>query len=195
MNQKKCKRCGEVKDATEFSSGRGTCKPCRREIEKARYHVPAVKARHAIARRKWYAENRQMVLEQKSYYGKRDDVAKRDLARKKMRYQTQEAYRKVVKTRRDRYYANNAHVFRARDARRRALLLKATPKWADQKAIRSFYKLAELVTKETGIRHEVDHIVPLRGRNVSGLHVEMNLQVISRSENRRKFNKLVQDIV
>lgn len=51
------------------------------------------------------------------------------------------------------------------------------------------YHIAELRTKMTGIAHHVDHIIPLRGKNVSGLHVPLNLQVITFSENQRKTNK------
>jgi len=40
-------------------------------------------------------------------------------------------------------------------------------------------------------QHEVDHIVPLRGHLVSGLHTISNLQYITKSENRRKGNRLV----
>lgn len=46
------------------------------------------------------------------------------------------------------------------------------------------------MTRETGIAHEVDHIYPLQGRNVCGLHVETNLRVITRSANRKKNNRV-----
>jgi 5-methylcytosine-specific restriction endonuclease McrA len=65
-----------------------------------------------------------------------------------------------------------------------------TPAWADLKAIREVYKTAARLTKETGIPHEVDHVVPLQGETVSGLHVHTNLQVLTRSENRKKGNAL-----
>lgn len=49
--------------------------------------------------------------------------------------------------------------------------------------------LAALRTKTTGIRWEVDHIVPLVHPQVCGLHVETNLRVIPAIENRRKGNR------
>ena len=67
----------------------------------------------------------------------------------------------------------------------------ATPKWLtlDQhrQMLAIFIKAAEL-TKELG-PHEVDHIIPLCGQNVSGLHVPWNLQILPRFENRSKHNK------
>ena len=56
-------------------------------------------------------------------------------------------------------------------------------------AIRDVYLRAEQMTKETGVPHHVDHVIPLRGKNVSGLHVENNLAVIRWDENLRKGNK------
>lgn len=78
-------------------------------------------------------------------------------------------------------------------SKRRAIKKNAFPKWLtseDLKNILDMYLKAENMTKETGIKHEVDHIIPLQGENVCGLHVPWNLQVISLSENRKKGNKI-----
>jgi hypothetical protein len=61
--------------------------------------------------------------------------------------------------------------------------------WANVEAIAALYATAALLTRTTGRSHFVDHIVPLKGRKVSGLHVENNLRIIERSENARKSNK------
>ena len=71
--------------------------------------------------------------------------------------------------------------------------LKATPIWLtklDKELIIKKYELAGQLTQSTGILHHVDHIIPLQGRIVSGLHVLENLQVIPAIENQRKSNRL-----
>jgi hypothetical protein len=60
--------------------------------------------------------------------------------------------------------------------------------WANQDAILEIYRHAEYMTRTTGRLHVVDHIIPLQGRTVSGLHVETNLRVVEHSENARKHN-------
>jgi hypothetical protein len=85
---------------------------------------------------------------------------------------------------------NNKGKRNAIDMRRKASLIQRTPKWADLKKIKDFYIEAERLTKETGIPHEVDHIIPLQGKLVSGLHVHNNLQILTRSENRSKKNTI-----
>lgn len=55
--------------------------------------------------------------------------------------------------------------------------------------IKAMYMLASSLTKTTGIQWHVDHIIPLQGKNVSGLHVPENLQVIQGSLNNMKSNK------
>ena len=85
-----------------------------------------------------------------------------------------------------RYHEANPHKRNAATARRYARRKQAVPPWASAEAISWFYLCARAVTEETGVPHEVDHIIPLRGKLVSGLHVETNLQVIPAMENRRK---------
>ena len=70
----------------------------------------------------------------------------------------------------------------------RAKRVKRTVRWADRAAIKKIYFEAYRLSRKTGIPHEVDHIFPLLGEFVSGLHVEGNLQIISQLENRKKSN-------
>lgn len=83
--------------------------------------------------------------------------------------------------------ANRAKVIAA-IARREAGIDLRTPRWADADAIRAVYELAQRLSKETGIAHHVDHVIPLHGRLVSGLHVAENLRAIPAIENKRKSN-------
>jgi hypothetical protein len=67
----------------------------------------------------------------------------------------------------------------------------ACPAWADRNAIASVYREAAALTSSTGVPHDVDHIVPLAGKNVCGLHVEWNLRAIPAADNRKKSNKVI----
>jgi hypothetical protein len=77
----------------------------------------------------------------------------------------------------------------ATTARRRAKLAQATPPWADHDAIRVVYEMAAAHTDLFGIPYHVDHIVPLAGKNVCGLHVPANLQILPGRDNQRKGNR------
>ena len=77
-------------------------------------------------------------------------------------------------------------------AKRRTKKLQATPEWLTEDdfwLIDEIYELAALRTKTTGIKWHVDHIVPLQGKKVCGLHVPWNLQVITFTDNMQKSNK------
>jgi len=73
---------------------------------------------------------------------------------------------------------------KAKDAKRRALKLKAIPKFANLDKIKEIYKNCPK-------GYHVDHIIPLNNPIVCGLHVEWNLQYLSAKENCSKGNKLL----
>jgi hypothetical protein len=74
-------------------------------------------------------------------------------------------------------------------AKRHAAKLNRTPQWADLMAIKEIYRIARSLTVSTGIKHHVDHVIPLQGKLVSGLHTEANLQILMWRENMIKNNK------
>ena len=84
---------------------------------------------------------------------------------------------------RNRQYKNE------KEARRRARKLSATPAWlteSDLDEMRAIYAEAQRLTNETGILHHVDHIYPLKGRTVCGLHCPLNLQILTATDNLSK---------
>ena len=96
-------------------------------------------------------------------------------------------YKQAHKERNPEYYKSLTSVRKRRHR-------QATPKWitAEQKlAMRQLYLQAMELTKLTGERYVVDHIVPLISDEVCGLHVPWNLRVITQEENLKKSNKLL----
>jgi hypothetical protein len=86
----------------------------------------------------------------------------------------------------------NPAPYAANAAKYRAVKLQRTPGWlgkAELSAMRQFYALAAQQTKTSGFSWHVDHIVPLQGATVSGLHVPSNLQVIPAAQNIAKHNR------
>ncbi len=73
--------------------------------------------------------------------------------------------------------------------RKNLYLRRATPPWADKKAIRRIEEEAERLSTQMGIHMEVVHEIPIRGRTVCGLHIPGNLRVVSKSwKNLRRFS-------
>jgi 5-methylcytosine-specific restriction endonuclease McrA len=71
-------------------------------------------------------------------------------------------------------------------------LSQATPIWLTKEhwaVMNAMYKEAKRLSRETGIRHEVDHIHPINGKTLSGLHVPWNLQILTQSANVAKSNR------
>ena len=123
------------------------------------------------AKKEYYARNKEAVIARAQ---SRPDEQKR-------------AYKK-------RHKVNNPDMYKELVSLRRRRFRNATPKWLTQEQkmeIRLKYRLAIELSRATGIRHAVDHIVPLYGDTVCGLHVPWNLQVLTQEENLKKYNKLL----
>lgn len=76
---------------------------------------------------------------------------------------------------------------RSLKGKRRALKVLATPKWLSDKDIASINE----IYKNCPVGYEVDHIIPLQGNGVVGLHVPWNLQYLTKADNIKKGNKYV----
>jgi hypothetical protein len=185
MDRKPCNKCGNEKPCTaEFYS--------RDKAAKGGYsHRCKVCA--AAAHKAWReGKNREEFLEEER---------RRHAALRANPIQKEKARLRLNKWRRDNPEKAKAqrhsqpHMKAERERARQATKINATPAWADREAIRAVYAHARKMTEETGIPHEVDHIIPLRGRTVTGLHVHQNLRVIPESENVRKGNRLMPELL
>jgi hypothetical protein len=103
----------------------------------------------------------------------------------KHRERSRKHYKKNIeyyKIRNKKHYEENKNSYHFRSALRRKEVKIRTPKWANLEKIKKFY-----LERKKG--YHVDHIVPLQGKNVSGLHVENNLQYLTAKQNISKGNK------
>lgn len=207
----KCYRCGIDKAEAAFSPNNDACKPCKAEQarqwrERNKDKVAAYQKAYAQSQsskeaslryrtrnrarvlenaRAWYMANREKRL---AYY-----VGNEKIAATRKRYRENNKEREAARVA---AYAK-AHPERARatTARYRARKQMAVAKWANESAIAAIYKDAARVSLELGVPHSVDHIVPVQGRTVCGLHVEYNLRVIPSVLNSAKGNKLLPELL
>ncbi len=101
------------------------------------------------------------------------------------KWQQDPANKDRVLARTQRWDKKNPDKKRSYVLKRRANIAQRTPSWADLKAIRLFYKNCPK-------GYEVDHIIPIQGSGVSGLHVLWNLQYLTKAQNRAKGRTYVQ---
>ena len=178
------------------------------EARKA-YQKEYAAKRKAYARVKaWRAANPDKVVEQNRRYAKKNVdkvrakalhsrhknlnvVRERDRSNAK---KYREAHKDKVVVGKKRYAQENKGKINAAVAKRKSAKLLRTPKWLTEDdiwLIKEAYDLAALRTKMFGFSWHVDHVVPLQGKSVSGLHVPTNLRVIPGVENIRKGNRVV----
>lgn len=175
----------------------GDCTECGRAKARARYE------RHGVEIREYQRERHQTCKEKIKASKARRREAIRAADRK--RYERDKPKRLILarkwharnpeKTAGSKrgWAARNKEHMAANVALRRATFKRSAPAWLtpEQKlAIKKIYAEARRLTVETGIRHEVDHIYPLRNRLCCGLHVPWNLQILPFDQNMKKSNRL-----
>ena len=178
MTAKVCSKCKKEKPLDSFHKGKGyrfgvksTCKVCCKFIDSERYSEK--KDQISANNLRWKKENPEKVKEIQSRSRQKNQVKRNETLRS--------------------WRVENPDKVRQHQASRRASKLNATPDWltGPQKAhIARTYTLAKLMEDITNAPHHVDHIVPLQGENICGLHVPWNLQVLPARDNLRKGNRL-----
>jgi hypothetical protein len=171
---KTCTVCGTIKAVAAFEPQRRQCIDCRKAIMKTN-------------RAKYYARTRESALANIKEWRKNNEERRRavrkaeyeknaDIARQAARKYRQENKAKVNAWSRKHQLART---------RRTPLWLSADDHWMIEQA----YELAQLRSNLFGFEWQVDHVVPLQGKLVSGLHTPYNLQVIPARDNRSKSNR------
>jgi len=202
-----CNKCKEEKLFSAFCKNRGhkdgynsRCKVCVKESEQAnKDQIRIYQAEYREANKDkaaaYHAEYREANKDRLIA----DSIAYRAANKDRIAAQKADYYltNKEQKSAYDAVYRKtNRDKVNARSAKRRATKLQATPLWLteeDKMRILKFYTEAKRLESVTGQKYHVDHIIPLQGEIVCGLHVPWNLQVLSAVENRDKSNKLLEN--
>jgi len=92
-----------------------------------------------------------------------------------------EWHKKWISQNPDKVYAYNSN--------RRALKISATPGWYQEDKVEEIFATCIRISSESGIKHNVDHIVPLNSSYVCGLHWHGNMQILTQTENFSKHNR------
>lgn len=164
-----CKDCNEEKPLKPRGNNRyySWCVDCQKVRNKAYYQANKDKC-YANGKR-WVDKNRE----------KHNATCRNSYVKNKDRHRKNVYDWRVRNEEKQKAYTN----FRRRRQR------SATPPWANLLQIKQMYMFAQHISKKTGIKHHVDHVIPLNGEFVSGLHVIENLAVVPALDNIRKSNQ------
>jgi len=202
-----CSKCNQMKSFDEFDQSKNRrgfkpwCKTCNKEYNDTYYEDNSDYIKQKTLN--YYYENYDIEVERriKYHYDHRDEILENkrimrqneEFKQNKAIYDASyyEIYKEEIKENIYQWKINNPAKVREIQEFYRIAKLQATPKWIDREEILKYYIEARRLTEETGILYSVDHIIPLQGENVCGLHVPWNLQVITQSENCRKNNKVL----
>lgn len=182
-----CVECGAVKQRAHYERNRDEYLKRQRDWQQANRD----KAR--MASKNWKINNAERVKTYQAQYARDNSEALIEAARER-RLADPEKHRNWQR----RWNENNRGRKNALTAAYAKHVKLATPRWLNQKdwaEITSRYDEAARISRETGSPHHVDHIIPLRGKWVSGLHVPENLRVVPAAENARKKNRFLPELL
>jgi hypothetical protein len=181
---KSCSKCLVVKPLSEFSKDKyqkdglcARCKSCRKQ------HYEDNKQYESNRQKIYFEKNREDYREKAKVYYQLNKSAFKERARAWYEKNKDSA---IVNCRNWRERNRIRVAGYTRERRRKQAV--ATTAWADMELMESMYLMASELTKETGIKYSVDHIVPITSDIVCGLHCEDNLQILTLSENSEKSN-------
>jgi hypothetical protein len=187
---KTCNRCGETKELELFSKAsscrdghRNYCKTCHSKYKHSWYK--ANQLYHYIKCKDWNKRNPEKGKEYKAKYNQKPESK---ILAKQYRY----LHKTHIANTKSTWLKSNRWKATATGARYKAAKLQRTPIWVDEDdlwLVKEAYDLAEKRSIMTNISWHVDHIIPLQGKIVSGLHVIANLQVIPAKLNISKGNR------
>lgn len=183
MDTKRCSACREHLPVEEFSPSANQCRVCRR-LTSAKYRA----SNRALCNERSRISESKNQEKYKARHARYRERSPDKVAAKRERYRAKhgERWKQLIRD----WAQKNADRKAESCARRYAQKTQATPLWADKEKIAGFYQEAAERTRASGVLHVVDHIVPLRGKTVCGLHVHTNLRVITQTENLKKGNRL-----
>jgi len=139
----------------------------------------------------WVESNKEHVKARKRKY--RQNLSREKLDQENLKARIRyHANKEKQSIRKKLYRSKNKHITNANAAKRRAAQLNRTPKWVtefDLFKIQCMYKVAAMLTRVNKESWVIDHIIPLQGKLVSGLHVPSNLQFMRARDNESKQHK------
>ena len=184
-----------------LKNGKGSvCLDCTRAYALSKRNKNPEKARESYT--KWAKNNKDYLTQKKIAWAKTNPEKKKEADKKSYeknknkRLCVQKHWRiknsAVFKERTSEWRKNNMDYVLSKNAERRAAKLHRTPKWLtkeQKQEIQDIYKMAKELQKIFPWEQHVDHIIPLQGVLVSGLHIPENLQILSAHLNCSKKNK------
>ena len=162
----------------------------RCELERVRYHADPKKTK-ARVKAKYLKHAEKLKAKRRAMYAINREKEKEVAKIRSAEWRLKNPQHQGAKEAKIKWKQENPGKVRADTVKRRTAKINRTPAWLsfdDYWIIEQAYELAALRTKLFGFAWHVDHIIPLQGKYVSGLHVPINLQVIPGIDNVRKAN-------